>query len=137
MTDNPKKPVSARKLDLARFKSLLLEERKRVLAELGYIEDNYMGKTPREATGSGSAYSMHPADMGTDSSEQEKAYLIGAAGGAALEDIDEALSRVDRAGYGLCRRCGEEISVERLEAVPYAKLCVKCKTKIEKTGESG
>jgi DnaK suppressor protein len=137
MTDSGKKSSAARKLDLAHFKALLLEERKRVLAELGYIEDNYIGKTPREATGSGSAYSMHPADMGTDSIEQEKAYLIGAASGAVLEDIDEALSRVDQAGFGICQRCGGAISVERLEAVPYARLCVKCKTKSERNGGTG
>ena len=136
MTGDSKQHASGRKLDLGHFKSLLLEERKRVLAELGYIEDNYMGKTPREATGSSSAYSMHPADMGTDSIEQEKAYLIGAASGAALEDIDEALSRVEGAAYGVCQRCGGEITLERLEAVPYARLCVNCKTQIERTGES-
>ena len=45
-----------------------------MLEELDYIEENYVGKTPREATGSGSAYSMHPADLGTDSIELEKAY---------------------------------------------------------------
>jgi len=122
-----------RKLDLEHLRGLLLEERKRVLEELGYIEDNYLGKTPREATGSGSAYSMHPADQGTDSIEQEKAYMIGAASGAILEDIDEALRKVDRQAFGLCERCGGEISSERLEAVPYARFCIACKADAEKS----
>lgn len=122
----------SKNLDLDRLRRLLLEERKRVLEELGYIEDNYLGKTQREATGAGSAYSMHPADQGTDSIEQEKAYMIGAASGAVLEDIDEALRKIDREAFGLCERCGKEISSERLEAVPYARLCVECKAGQEK-----
>jgi DnaK suppressor protein len=124
---------SSRKLDVDRLRNLLLKERTRVLGELGYIEDNYLGKTPREATGSGSAYSMHPADQGTDSNEQEKAYMIGAATGATLEDIDEALRKIDHQAFGLCERCGKEISSERLEAVPYARLCVECKAGAEKS----
>lgn len=122
-----------RKLDLERLRDRLLEERRRVLEELGYIEDNYLGKTPRESTGSGSAYSMHPADQGTDSIEQEKAYMIGAASGAILEDIDEALLKLNRQAFGLCEGCGGEISSERLEAVPYARLCVVCKANAEKS----
>ncbi|HVP58385.1 MAG TPA: TraR/DksA C4-type zinc finger protein [bacterium] len=119
------------KPDLERFRKLLLEERKRVLEELNYIEQNYVGKTPRDSS-SGSAYSMHPADMGTDSIEMEKAYLIGAASGAVLEDIDEALRKLDRGDYGTCERCGKVIPLQRLEAVPYARDCVACRAEIEK-----
>jgi RNA polymerase-binding transcription factor DksA len=122
---------SRRKLDPDRFRDLLAAERRRVLEELGYLEANYIGKTPRDATGSGSAYSMHPADMGTDSIEQEKAYMIGAVSGAALEEIDEALDRLSRGNYGICERCCEEITEERLEAVPYARYCLKCKSELE------
>lgn len=132
-TDKGSGAAGRRNLDLNRFRDLLAAERRRVLEELGYIEANYLGKTPRDATGSGSAYSMHPADMGTDSIEQEKAYMIGAASGAALEDIDDALERLGTGEYGVCERCSEEIPQERLEAVPYARHCLKCKADIEKS----
>ena len=125
------KTAGERRLDTEHFRGLLAKERKRVLDELGYIESNYMRTTPKEASGSGSAYSMHPADMGTDSNEQEKAYLIGSTSGSILEDIDDALMKLDGAGYGVCERCGQEITTDRLEAVPYARLCLKCKTEIE------
>jgi len=120
------------KAELERFRKLLLKERKRVLEELDYIEENYVGKTPREAS-SGSAYSMHPADVGTDSIEVEKAYLIGAASGAVLEDVDDALRKVDAGTYGCCETCGKVIPAERLEAVPYARTCVACRAEIEKS----
>jgi len=120
------------KATLERFRNLLMEQRKRVLEELDYIEQNYVGKTPRDAS-SGSAYSMHPADMGTDSIEMEKAYLIGAASGAVLEDIDDALRKLDRGKYGSCERCGKAIPSDRLEAVPYARDCVTCQAEVEKS----
>jgi DnaK suppressor protein len=45
--------------------------------------------------------------------------------------IDEALTRVAEGSYGVCAECGAEISERRLEAVPFAKLCVECQSKQE------
>ena len=119
------------KKDLQHFRDLLIKERKRILEELDWVESNYIGKSRRDSSGDVSGYSMHPADMGTDSIEMEKAYMIGATGGAALEDIDEAIINIDKGNYGLCIECGEPIPRERLEAVPQAKLCITCKSNSE------
>ncbi len=117
--------------DLDRFRKLLAEERKRVLEELDWVEKNYIGKSRKESGGEVSSYSVHPADGASDSMEKEKAYMIGASSGEVLEDIDEALANIDQGSYGKCGECGEDIPVARLEAVPYAKMCIKCKTKLE------
>ncbi len=45
-----------------------------------------------------------------------------------LRLIDEALERIVEGTYGICEDCGEEIARARLEAVPYAKLCVECQS---------
>ena len=45
--------------------------------------------------------------------------------------IDEALTRLNEGTYGICAECGIEISERRLEAVPFAKLCVECQSKEE------
>jgi DnaK suppressor protein len=45
--------------------------------------------------------------------------------------IDEALTRLNEGTYGICAECGVEISERRLEAVPFAKLCVECQAKEE------
>ena len=119
------------KEDIEHFRTLLLEERKRVMEELDWVESNYIGKSQKDATGSSSRYSMHPAEMGTDSSEQEKAYIIGSSSGRALEDIDEALQNIDKEDFGICVSCGQPIGRERLEVVPYARLCISCKAKDE------
>ena len=46
-----------------------------------------------------------------------------------LIDVERALAKMDRGNYGRCERCGELIMVERLEAIPWARLCIGCKQK--------
>ncbi len=45
--------------------------------------------------------------------------------------IDEALDSLDEGTYGMCADCGEEISEKRLQALPFARLCVECQSKRE------
>lgn len=47
------------------------------------------------------------------------------------QSIDEALTRLREGTYGICAECGVEISEKRLQAVPFAKLCVECQSKEE------
>lgn len=48
------------------------------------------------------------------------------AGSHQLRQIDHAIDLLHRGRYGVCEECGKEIPLERLEAVPYATLCIKC-----------
>ena len=48
---------------------------------------------------------------------------------ANLKDVEHALTRFERGTYGVCERCGEPIGEERLEAIPWARLCITCKQK--------
>lgn len=47
------------------------------------------------------------------------------------QSIDEALTRLHEGTYGICAECGIEISERRLQAVPFAKLCVECQSRAE------
>ncbi len=49
-----------------------------------------------------------------------------------LEQVNAALRRLDEGTYGICADCGEPIPLERLEALPYATLCVRCQTARER-----
>ena len=46
-----------------------------------------------------------------------------------IAEVDEALEKFEKGTYGLCQSCGQPIALERLEALPQAKLCVSCKAK--------
>lgn len=46
-----------------------------------------------------------------------------------LTAIDEALSRIEKGTYGVCRDCGEPIAMARLNAIPWTRVCITCKEK--------
>lgn len=119
------------KKDLKNFEERLLEERKKLLGQLGYLERT-LNKTQRDSAGDLSAYSFHMADMGTDAMEREKAFLFASSEGRLLYELDQALRRLYRSEYGICASCGKEIGKARLEAIPHANYCVSCQEKQEK-----
>jgi DnaK suppressor protein len=123
------------KKDLKHLEEQLLEDRKKLLSQLGHLEKT-MGQTQRESSGDLSAYSFHMADMGTDAMEREKAFLFASAEGRLLLNVDEALRRLYRNEYGSCETCGKEIGKQRLVAMPQANLCVTCQEKQEKASNS-
>jgi RNA polymerase-binding protein DksA len=118
--------------DLKDFETRLLSERRKILKEMGHLENTVLKINPRDSAGDLSGYSFHMADAGTDAMEREKAFLFASAEGRALLEIDEALRRVYRGEYGVCQSCGQPIARARLEAMPHARLCVACKEKEER-----
>jgi DnaK suppressor protein len=127
-----KKSKSMPKKSLTYFEKRLLEERKRVLKELGNYSEAF-GATPQSADGDLSSYSFHMADQGTDAMEREKAFLFASQEGRFLWHIDEALRRLYRSPetFGKCQQCGEDIDFDRLDALPHARLCIKDKQREE------
>lgn len=119
------------KKDLEFYKKLLLEKRDEMLKERGLLKDRDMGETLHEASGENSAYSFHMADIGTDNMEREKAFFFATREDRYLYHLEQALERIEQGTYGHCHECGDEIARERLEAVPHARLCIKCKSKEE------
>jgi DnaK suppressor protein len=120
------------KKDLKLFEKKLLEEREKLLENMARLEANVLSKNQKESSGDLSSYSFHMADLATDASEREKAFLFASKEGRLLYHIDEALRRIYKNEYGVCQSCGEGISKERLEAVPHARLCIKCKEEEER-----
>ena len=127
-----KKSKPMNKKTLAHFEKRLLEERKRVLKELGNYSETF-GATPQSADGDLSSYSFHMADQGTDAMEREKAFLFASQEGRFLWHIDEALRRLYRSPetFGKCHSCGQDIDYDRLDALPHARLCITCKQREE------
>ena len=112
----------------------LKERRKEVLEELSELEEVYLGKNQRDSSGDVSGYSTHPADQGSDEAMRDAAFGRGEATGKALEEIEEALQRLEGGEYGHCESCGVEIPDARLEALPHARFCIKCQEELERSG---
>jgi len=126
-----KPPVAPRgfsKTELAHFKELIIEKRKEILEELETLKASMMDVQTGEYVTENSTYSLH-MEQGTDTMEREKTFLFASREGKFLNYLDDALKRIDKGDYGFCLDCGSLIDKERLEAVPHAQLCIKCKLK--------
>ncbi len=124
------KPMT--KKQLQHFEKRLLEERARILKELGHHGEAF-GPNGEQDVAESSAYSFHMADQGTDAMEREKAFLFASKEGRFLWHIDQALRRLYREpeSFGKCHQCGEYITFERLDALPNARYCIACKQREE------
>ena len=112
-------------VDVDRFRSVLLEERKRVVAAIDFLHEENPGSLEDE-TGelvSGSA-DNHMGDTATATFDREMDYTLEDNAESVLASIDAALKRIDEGTYGTCRICGREIGAERLEARPWTDLCI-------------
>ncbi len=78
-----------------------------------------------------SHYANHAADLATDTFEEEKALGLRAHFEGELVDVEDALRRIDEGTYGKCLECGREIAPERLAAMPAARLCIDCQSKVK------
>ena len=75
---------------------------------------------------------LHIADAGTDNFDQEFTLSLAEAGSQSLPLIEAAISRIAEGTFGICEECGVNIPRARLNAVPFAHLCVKCASEQEK-----
>jgi DnaK suppressor protein len=120
-------------LDTEHFRELLLERRRAIVEAIEYLHQENAGSLEEE-TGelvSGSA-DQHMADTATETVDREIDYTLEETDGRLLAAIDEAVARIDAGTYGICVNCGAQIAPERLEAMPWATLCIDCKRKEER-----
>lgn len=71
----------------------------------------------------------HSADWSEQAQERQNDEVLEAIGNESrneLAQINRALDRMDAGDYTICSNCGEEISIKRLQAVPYTDLCIRC-----------
>ncbi|MCD5401604.1 TraR/DksA family transcriptional regulator [candidate division NPL-UPA2 bacterium] len=121
-----------KKKEREELKQLLEKEKESLLSQIEHLENNSLNKSQREASGDLSGYSFHMADMGTDNFDREFALALVSSEQKLLYEVNEALRRLEEGGFGCCEQCGKSIGRKRLQAVPYARLCIKCEEKKEK-----
>lgn len=106
-------------IDLAIRRAELLGLRDRMLhaaADLVADDDGGESNSP--------AGDQHLADHATDLVDRELDQSLGENAENVVAEIDVAIARIDEGTYGTCARCGAVIPEERLDAVPYAILCL-------------
>jgi RNA polymerase-binding protein DksA len=110
--------MAERELDIAGARAQLTAERNRLMAELGEPIE-----APGQMTyGSQAAAASHVFEQQRDLALRDRSRI-------ELGQVDSALRRVDDGSYGTCTSCGKPIAAERLEAIPWASLCIDCARK--------
>jgi RNA polymerase-binding transcription factor DksA len=118
-------------LDITRFRDLLERERDRLqhARQAVHHSGSLLEETGDLAIGSGD----HLADSATETYLRELDEGLEENAEHILLEIDAALERIADGTYGLCSACGRAIDEARLEAVPYATLCIDDKRALERS----
>ena len=113
--------------EIGELRTRLESERGELADQLTTIEDQAFAATQSDISGD-VGVDDESADAGTATFEREKELSIEQNVRDLIQKIDRALKRIDDGTYGICEQCGEPIPRERLRALPYAALCVRCKS---------
>jgi DnaK suppressor protein len=119
-------------IDTDRFRTILLEERQRVVDAITYLHEETPGSLEEETEEMIGSVDNHLAETASATLDREIDYTLEENSEHVLAEIDSALERIEAGAYGICRTCGQPISAERLEAIPYATQCIDCKRREER-----
>jgi DnaK suppressor protein len=119
------------KPDFTLHRERLLALRARLLGDMTQMEDNALNKEHSKTT----SMPTDMAELGTGNFDQEFTLSLLGSEKDALDQIGRALERIDDGTYGQCETCGAKIPKARLEAIPYAELCVRCASQQEEGRE--
>jgi len=117
--------------ELEQFRKVLLMKRRLLVGDVSALEKAALEKNRQDASGDLSKMPLDMADVGSDNYEQEFTLGLIETEQATLQEIDEALQRIDEKQYGKCVACSAAIPKARLKAKPHAKYCIECKRREE------
>jgi RNA polymerase-binding protein DksA len=120
-----RKPTSK---ELETFRQLLIERRALLMGTVKDLEGHAFSEEAAQVS------TNHLADSSTDQYEQEFTLSIMENETEELKEIARALEKIDGGTYGECEACGIDISIERLTAMPYTRICIHCRSKFEEEG---
>jgi len=117
-----KKRISAK--EIKKFKEQLIHLKEELLKLVQKTTENEKEYPSSEVGDS--------VDQAADSSARELLFELNHGERQRLEAIESALKKIEQGRFGMCEKCGNIITKKRLKVVPYARLCIKCKAKMEK-----
>jgi DnaK suppressor protein len=118
-------------IDTGQFRDALLDERQRVEHALATLRDDHAGSLDDEVEEVAPTADNHLGETASATLGREIDYTLGDNAEQVISEIDAALERIEDGSYGTCSSCGEEIPRARLEANPWASLCIDCKRRAE------
>jgi DnaK suppressor protein len=108
-------------MDEPNYKDALLKKRVEILGTGGI--------KPLQASMENNTRQGDMADQASGNNEVHIQLKLKQTDAKILQAIEEALERLQRGTYGVCRDCGEPIAAARLNAIPWTRVCIVCKEK--------
>ena len=108
-------------MDVQPYKDALLKKRTEILGTGGI--------KPLQASMENNTRQGDMADQASGNNEVHIQLKLKQTDAKILQAIEEALARIDKGTYGVCRDCGEQIAEPRLHAIPWTRVCISCKEK--------
>lgn len=124
---DPSRPPPKTRLtpkQLLEFKQLLIVKRSELAGDVKQLTDEAFHRTS-QGEHEHTSMPIHMADLGSDNWEQDFTLGLIANERALVQEIDEALARIEDRTYGNCLATRHRISLARLRAKPWAKYCVE------------
>ena len=108
-------------MDVQTYKDALIKKRVEILGTGGI--------KPIQASMENNSRQGDMADQASGNNEVHIALKLKQTDAKILTAIEDALGRIDKGTYGVCRDCGEQIADARLNAIPWTRVCISCKEK--------
>ncbi|MHB9094683.1 MAG: TraR/DksA C4-type zinc finger protein [Eubacteriales bacterium] len=115
-----------------KFRQKLLQEKSDLENLIAAFEKGQLEISTQDSISELSMYDNHPADLGTETFERSKDFALRESSEIQLEKVQDALNHIENGTYGRCDKCGKDIPMGRLEALPSTTMCKKCKEEGEK-----
>jgi DnaK suppressor protein len=123
------------KAEIDHYRRRLLAIKRRLDGNLSELEEETLRPLGGEPSGGLSDVPVHLADLASDDYAEEVNLGLLENEEQLLAEVDKSLDRIERGTYGRCENCGREISKERLEAIPYARYCIRCARELQAGGQ--
>jgi len=128
--DRPKPSSGLTPAELRMFRQVLVHRRAILKGDVNTLEAEGLRKD-QGGMGELSTMPIHLADLGSDAFEQEMTLGLMESESDELQEIEEALERIEDGTFGVCETCVKPIPKLRLKAIPYTRHCIPCKKKEE------
>jgi RNA polymerase-binding transcription factor len=116
---------------LERLREKLTDEKRRLLHQADELAAEAEQLASEREAGD-TQFDEESGEGDTVNVERERDLLLSATARQVVEEIDEALARMKKGTYGVCKYAGKKLPLERLEAIPWANVCVDCKARAER-----
>lgn len=115
------------------LKQSLIKQKKAIEKTINNMKNHKIAKQDVYSPNELSNYDNHPAEIATELFQLELNNALKVHEEHLLEEINDALEKIDGGKYGECETCGRKIPYKRLKALPYSRLCINCQNNKEET----